>query len=133
MIEPADLFADRYELTGESGSVTFDSTGLTKGEPFEATDGLFQDTAWFKWTAPANGTVTFDTLATTTVGMDTVMYGFSGSSLGSLTTLDSNDDDTGTLSLISFSVTSGVTYSVQVGPYTGTSDGLITLSWSFAP
>ena len=83
--------------------------------------------AWWKWTAPKSGEVTFNTYSSY---IDTTMAAYRGSSLSSLTKLDSNDDSGGTYqSEITFSVTAGTDYFIAVDGYYG-EEGDITLSWN---
>lgn len=84
---------------------------------------------WYRWTAPANGTLT---LSTSGSGYDTVLAAYAGSSLGSLALRASNDDNGsgGLWSRITFEVMSGTTYRVAVDGYQGSS-GSVSLSGSF--
>ncbi len=83
--------------------------------------------AWWKWTAPKSGEVTFNTY---TSSIDTTMAAYRGIFISSLTKLDSNDDSGGTYqSEITFLVTAGTDYFIAVDGYNG-EEGDITLSWN---
>jgi hypothetical protein len=86
---------------------------------------------WWKWTAPANGNVTFTTSGS---AIDTLMGIYTGSSVNALTLIAYNDDEnypTIATSRATFAVTSGVTYHMAVDGYDGNS-GLLALGWNFA-
>jgi uncharacterized repeat protein (TIGR01451 family) len=119
-------------IVGAYGSTVCSNTGATgqSGEPLSYGGGALE-TVWYTWTAPATGTVTFDTCSTTT-NFDTTLQAFTGSAVNALSLLAQNDDSTsctGTRSLMSFAVTAGTTYRIQVDGYAN-SDGTFLLSWS---
>lgn len=136
LASPGAWAADAFpgtSISGASGSVTGTNTGAGSdpGEP--AASGTL-NTIWYSWVAPSTGTVTFETCSATQTNFDTFLQGFSGATLGTLTLLGSNDDacvhTAGALaSRISFAVTSGVTYSIQVDGFNGL-QGNYLLSWS---
>jgi hypothetical protein len=82
------------------------------------------NTAWWNWTAPANGTVTFDTGGSS---FDTVLAVYTGAAVGSLSQVACNDDAIGLQSSVTMAVTSGVTYRVQVDGF-GAATGNIVLN-----
>ena len=63
-----DNFANAWTLPGDSGAATSTNVGATgeSGEPSHVTDSNgahgTSSSVWFRWTAPASGSVTFDTL-----------------------------------------------------------------------
>ncbi|MCB1387165.1 MAG: DUF11 domain-containing protein [Nitratireductor sp.] len=130
-----DSFAGANAISGFSGSTVCNNVGATgeSGEP--ATYGTNTlNTIWYSWTAPADGTVTFDTCSIADTNFDTTLQAFTGSSVSALTTVARNDDHgscSSYQSLISFAVTAGTTYSVQVDGY-GTATGNFRLSWNLA-
>ena len=85
-----DLFANAQAVSGSSGTATGSNVGATKeaGEPNHA-GNAGGTSIWFRWTAPASGTATVDTL---TSSFDTLLGVYTGSSVSSLTTIASNDD-----------------------------------------
>lgn len=116
-------------ITGASGTLTASNataTGQT-GEPASIGGGNL-NSMWYSWTATATGTVTFQTCGGST-NFDTTLQAFTGTAVNALTTLASNDDSCSLQSLISFSVTSGTTYRIQVDGY-GSNTGTFTLAWS---
>ncbi len=125
-----DDFANRIALVGASASTTGNNTNASKetGEPNHAgrTGGR---SLWWTWTAPSTANVT---ISTADSNFDTLLGVYTGTTVGSLTTVSSNDDFGGTLqSQVSFSATSGTIYQVAVDGYSG-STGNIALSISAA-
>ena len=131
-------------ISGTSGSIGGSNVGATgqTGEPFVAVNGssLAQvNSIWYSWTAPATGTVIFQTCSSTSTNFDTVLAGFTGAAVNALTLLQRNDDTAGCLitsgsalgSRVSFAATSGVTYRIQVDGYT-TATGSFLLQWDLS-
>mgnify|MGYP006280856793 CR=1 FL=1 len=84
---------------------------------------------WYRWQAPAAGTLTVRTAGSS---FDTVLAVYTGTSLGSLTTIASNDDvswPADPSSIVSLTATAGTTYWFAVDGY-GTSRGSVALNWS---
>src|ERR1035437_973855 len=85
-----DNFANASVITGVSGTSSGSTVGATKepGEPNHAgnTGGA---SAWFRWVAPANGTVTFNTAGS---AFDTLLGVYIGTNLSALSLVASNDD-----------------------------------------
>lgn len=80
--QPAnDSFADAEELSGLYGTVT-NNLGQATGEPAEPSHAGFPaiQTIWYKWTAPRDGEVQWDTLASPG-GPDTVLAVYTGETL----------------------------------------------------
>src|SRR4051812_22829286 len=94
--QPAnDFFVAPLTLTGQSGSVMGDSAGATlePSEPlaigpfgFPIPSGA---SVWYRWIAPASGTVFFNTFTTP---FDTVLSSYSGTNILGLVQLGANDD-----------------------------------------
>jgi len=135
-----DNFASAIAITlsGTSATVTGYNTNATKesGEPNHAGNSGGRS-VWWKWTAPSTGTATLTTQGSL---FDTTLGVYTGSSVGSLTTIASNDDvQSGVVqySSVTFSATSGVTYYFGVDGFNA-SDGhgadcaAITLNLSFS-
>ncbi len=131
-----DAFAAAETLTGSAGAATGSNGTATKetGEPSHAGDPGGAS-IWYRWTAPSNGT-----LALTTSGsaIDTLLGLYTGSTVATLTTVASNDDDGAlrTSRIAARPVTSGVTYRIAVDGWGGgqaPSVGATRLEWSFTP
>ena len=122
-----DLFAGATTLRAATGSYSGTNREATKeaGEPKHA-GNAGGSSVWFKWTAPASGTATFDTFGS---GLDSLLAVYTGTSVGALTLVAQNDDATSAkwTSKLSFGAKAGTTYSIAVdgynsgsGPYLGT-------------
>ncbi len=114
-----DSFAGATALSAVTGTVTVPSTRATKeaGEPAHAgnTGGK---SLWWRW-SPGAGTAV---IATRGSSFDTLLGVYSGSALGSLTTVASNDDDEDSFaSYVRFNTAAGVTYWIAVDGYGGES------------
>ncbi|MDZ8069957.1 MAG: DUF4347 domain-containing protein [Nostoc sp. DedQUE08] len=123
-----DNFANRIVLSGNSGSSTGNNVGATSesGEPIQSGT---TNSVWWSWTAPASGTVVFDTFGS---NFDTYLYVYKGSALNSLSLVTSNDDSGGTTaSKVSFAVTAGTTYYISVDGYQSYT-GNIALNYAFS-
>lgn len=123
-----DNFASGQTLSGSAGSMNANNVGATK-EPSEPNHAGVPDNTslWYFWTAPANGTATFDTLQS---GFDTLLAVYTSGSLATLVPVASNDDSGGTLqSSVTFTAVSGTTYRIAIDGYSGAA-GAITLHWN---
>ena len=120
-------FSSRSGISGASGRVTGSNVGASKefGEPSHA-GNRGGASLWWSWTAPATGTVTFDTQGS---DFDTLLAVYTGSSVGALTEVDSDDDTIGRQSEVSFVAQQGVVYHIAVDGYSGVT-GSIVLNWS---
>ena len=104
------------------------------GEPLP-TEGLH--TAWWRWTAPADGWVTFDTLSFGALGgsvlSDSYLAVYTGASLGTLVTVKSNDNAApgNPLSSLTFYARTGTTYRIQLDSGAFGLYGKATLSMRF--
>ena len=74
---------------------------------------------WLAWTAPASGVVSVNTLGS---DFDTVLAIYTGTNVGNLTPVES-DDDSGTnhTSALSFNAVAGTTYRIAIAGYLATS------------
>ncbi len=131
-----DMYASPNVISGSSGTTTCTNTG-SSGETGEHNlSGSALETIWYQWTAPASGTVTFETCSAADTNFDTTLGLFQGG-FGSGNLLASNDDTTGCAtttttnraSRISYLVTAGQTYRIQVDGYNN-ADGSFRLTWS---
>ncbi len=122
-----DMFAKAMMLIGESGSVTATNAWATS-EPGELLSYSAGATVWWKWTAPANGSVVFDTAGSP---LDTVMGVYKGRTLSSLTQVAYDDDGGDTLeNRCTFECSADMTYYVCVGGMYG-AYGEFSLNWEF--
>ena len=125
-----DNFVDSIRLVGSLVSTTgtnVDATGEA-GEPDHAgvNFGISNliDSVWYEWRAPADGTVTINTLGS---NYDTSLAVYTGSAVNSLTEVASNDDFSLLQSQVNFSVIAGQTYQIAVDGFVG-AQGLIDLN-----
>lgn len=104
--------------TNEAATTEMDEPTPTSGSA---------ETTWFKFTADATGNITLDTNGS---GTDTNIDVYTGSSLAALS-LIASDDESGSgpgESLVTFAVTNGTTYYVQMSDWEGGTT--YTLNWS---
>ena len=83
---------------------------------------------WWSWTAPDDGMVTIDTAGS---DVDTLLAVYTGSIVGALAEVASNDDAVGVQSAVRFTAQRGVVYRIAVDGYDGAT-GSVVLSWSQA-
>ena len=131
-----DLYARALTLSGSSGSVAQSTVeaSVEAAEPFIA-GSAGGASLWYRWTAPADGTVSFDTAGST---FDDVLGVYTGSSLPTLSPVAGNDDFGGDpTAYVRARVTAGVTYSIGVDGSaccgTDLPVGTVALAWRFAP
>jgi hypothetical protein len=125
-----NTFSGATAASGSSGSLTGTSTGANKetGEPNHA--GLAGGkSVWYAWTAPAGGTVSFDTFGSS---FDTLLAVYAGTAVNALTAVTSNNDSGGPQSKVTFTATSGLVYRIAVDGNNGAS-GNVKISWLQAP
>ncbi len=125
---PNDNFAGAQALNGVAGSATGESTGATKEAPEPNHAGnAGGKSLWYSWTASGSGSATFDTIGSS---FDTLLAVYTGTSVGALTEVASNDDTrTNSQSRVSFTAVAGTVYRIAVDGYNGAS-GNIVLNWS---
>ncbi|NEQ86699.1 MAG: hypothetical protein F6K26_43590 [Moorea sp. SIO2I5] len=122
-----DNFADRISLNGTPVSTTGTNVGFTgePGEPDHAGISSPLNSAWWSWTAAADGIATIDTFGS---DYDTSLAVYTGSAVNSLTEIASNDDNGMSFqSAVQFTVTAGTTYQIAVDGFSS-STGLIDLN-----
>src|SRR5204863_436631 len=128
-----DGFANAIALSGADASRSGDTNVGATLEPGEDTAVAGQPagaSVWYAWTAPMAGVVVIDTA---TSGFDTLVGVYTGSAVGALTTVASNDDAKfPPTSLVRFSATSGTVYRIRVDGYRQTS-GTINLHLNEVP
>lgn len=110
--QPANDNFPGETLVGDSGSIQGTTIDATReaGEPYH--DGTSTPSVWYTWTAPATGGVEFSTCQA--ASFVTVLAIYSGSGLGSLTTLGSSSYDCGSGSRLAIPVTAGSTYHIVI-------------------
>src|ERR1051326_8342506 len=115
---PNDNFANRIVLTGANPlTATGSNAAATKepGEPNHA-GSMGGRSVWWSWSTPSNGTATITTAGST---FDTLLGVYTGSSVSTLTTIASNDQDPngGYTSAVSFNAGSNIAYQIAVDGY----------------
>jgi outer membrane protein assembly factor BamB len=121
-----DDFANRSRLVGSSltARAAAQSSTHENGEPIHG--GVAgTGSLWWTWTAPGGGSVTINTSGSTP---DTVLAIYTGSALGALTSVASNDDASGSdhTSAVTFTAVAGTTYQIAVERKSG--DGLVVVN-----
>jgi uncharacterized repeat protein (TIGR01451 family) len=131
-------------ITGTSGSFTSTNTGATgqAGEPStfgsNAANAAILNSIWYSWTAPASGTLNVQTCSSTLTNFDTTLNAYTGAAVNALTAIVGNDDACVNTtpqpyaSSISFAVTSGTTYRIQLDGYNGLT-GNYLFNYSMSP
>ncbi|GEP44286.1 Calx-beta domain-containing protein [Brevifollis gellanilyticus] len=121
-----DNFASAAVITGNTGTQAGTNVDATL-ETFEPS--LRYRSIWYSWTAPATGSVTFDTIGS---GFDTMLGIYTGTAVNELTTLATDDGSGGgSESLIILPVTSGTIYWIKIGSYALSHPGAPTmLRWT---
>ena len=120
-----DFFTNYTVIAGASGTQMGSNVGATHetNEPIHYLGSpLSRSSVWFRWTAPSNGVVTFDTIGSS---FDTILaaYTLMGTNTNVLNVVQiASDDDSGAgapffWSLITFPVTSGMDYYIAVDGY----------------
>ena len=84
---------------------------------------------WYRWTAPATGTVTRDASGSVHPALVAV---YQGSAVDALMVVRRSDDTTRSAEAVTFPATAGVTYRIAIDGAT-TAVGATTLAWRMAP
>ena len=132
---PNDMFVAATTIQGSSGSLqgtNIDAT-LELSEPGTCANCK---TVWYRWTAPANLSMTFDLVVPTVtqedILSDTVMGVYMGSDVASLTMLTWNDDISmergNRRSRVTFAAQAGQAYNIRIYGGSGI-EGTFLLSW----
>lgn len=115
-------FSAARTIAGAIGRESDSNFGATS----EANEPDPGNSIWFRWVPYTSGTVTFRTDGSS---FDTVLCVYTGNSLAALERVTCDDNSgTNNASLVSFSVTGGVTYYISVRG-AGDQAGLVLLSW----
>jgi hypothetical protein len=126
-----DSFALGTNISASGGNLVGNTTGASKesGEPSHGGTAGGRS-AWWKWTPAASGIATITTEGSS---FDTVLAAYTGSSVSSLTLVAQNDNSGSVkASLINFSVTAGVNYSIAVDG-SGGANGAVRLTVFIEP
>ena len=117
-----DGFSNPQTISGLSGRATGSNVGATDetGEP-PASWGT--KSVWWAWRAPANGTLTVDTIGSS---FNTTLSVFTAA----LVPIRFSDDSVGQQSRVTVAVTAGTSYRIRVAGDEGAT-GNIVLNWSF--
>ncbi|RYX85078.1 hypothetical protein EON83_07475 [bacterium] len=108
-----DNYASAQNISGVKGSTTGNTLGAY-WEDGETSHAGADSSVWFRWTAPANGAVTFDTIGT---NWDTELSAFTGTPIRTAKEVAQDRDGGGAngTSLMPFTVSAGATYYISVG------------------
>lgn len=123
-----DNFNSAITISGGQGMTNATNIRATKesGEANHA-GNVGGASIWYNWTAPTSGSVTLDTIGST---LDTLLAVYTGSSVGSLTSVASDHGSAGGgASRVVFSATSNTTYRIAVDGFNGAM-GNVTLNWN---
>lgn len=117
---PNNNFANATLLTGTAISVTGYNTLATKetGEPNHA-DNTGGHSVWWRWTAPASGTVSLNTRNSF---YDTTLAVYTGNTVNALTPIASDDDIVDGVvqaSELTFTAIAGTTYRIAIDGFDG--------------
>ena len=119
-----DHFANRSAFPSAGGPLLGSNANATResGEPSHA-GGTPSKSVWYTWTASASGPVTISTAGS---NFDTMLAVYTGSALGGLASVASNDDAPNvTTSLVAFTAALGTTYQIAVDGYAGAAGNIV--------
>jgi hypothetical protein len=125
---PNDNFANAQVITGSAGTLTGSNVGASKepGEPNHA-GNPGGASVWYSWTAPSSGAWRFDTFGSS---FDTLLAVYTGTSVGALSLVVSNDNfNGGDTSEVIFRAAGGTIYHIAVDGYNG-AVGSLVLNWA---
>ncbi|MFM8418502.1 MAG: immunoglobulin domain-containing protein, partial [Verrucomicrobiota bacterium] len=109
----------RVRAEGSNASATAEA-----GEPSASgpTSNIW-NTVWWKWTAPASGEVSIDTVGS---NFDTVLWIYAGGVLGNVAQIGVDDDGaTAKTSRVTFVAQAGVEYAIRVDGYHGETGSIV--------
>jgi hypothetical protein len=124
-----NAFADAEALTGRTAVVSGRNVDATKeaGEPDHAGDPGGAS-IWYSWTAPAAGEATLSCAS----DFDTLLAVYTGTAVGGLDEVESDDDACGEHSMLSFEASVGTAYRIAVDGVGGDT-GSLEFELSLAP
>ena len=132
VLAPAnDAFAAAQVLSGELGDLAASTKDATKeaGEPAHA-GNAGGASVWFRWTGTRTGRLT---VLTRQISFDSVIAVYTGTSVGGLTEIASNDDfGVSKASRVAFPVAPGTEYFIAVDGLNG-ANGPFALRWRQGP
>ena len=114
-----DDFANAVVLSGQNASRSGDTNvnaTLELGEPTTVAGAPAGASVWYQWTPASTGVATVDT---GTSDFDTLLAVYTGSAVGTLSPVASNDDAGDQTSSVSFSATAATVYRIRVDGYAG--------------
>jgi uncharacterized repeat protein (TIGR01451 family) len=120
-----DDFANAIVLAGTSISTT--GTNISSTKESNETNHAGNNggsSVWWSWTASSSVDITIDTFGS---DFNTTLAVYTGSQVDTLTTIASNDDNSGTTSQVTFTTVSGTTYYIVVDGFDA-EEGFIDLS-----
>jgi subtilisin family serine protease len=125
-----DDFQDAATVSGSTVSGSTANATRQLGEPAHGGTGG-SASIWYRWTAPATGTLTLTTQGSS---FDTLLGVYTGASVSTLSTLADNDDvASGTLwSRVTVSVSNGASYAIAIDGWGG-ARGTTILNLAFTP
>ena len=123
-----DAIAGQGVFPFNNASATTGTQGQNETLCYAFGSSAVNNDVWFAWTADASGVAVIDTCGLT--GVDTKIAAYDGSTCPTAGALACNDDTCGLQSSINFMVTSGTTYTLQVGTFPGASGGTGTFNVS---
>lgn len=128
---PNDLFVNAEPLAGATGRVSGSNLRASgeSGEPNHAGASLPVESVWYRWTAPADGTLSCDTYGSS---LDTTVAVYIGTAAHVLTLIAENNDSGGVQSFVSLAVTAGQVLSIAVDG-AGTAESQFSLNYLFQP
>jgi len=126
-----DYFTNALALTGAASATSGSTTGATKetGEPALIAGNVGGASVWFRWVAPASGTVVFSTEGSS---FDTLLAVYTGTNIATLNLAGANDDIQAPdrTSAVTFAAAAGTEYRIAVDGYNGVSGNYI-LRWLY--
>ncbi len=139
---PNDDFAAAVPLAGTSGHALYDNDWATTepGEPSTVAGERNTRSVWFRWTAPATGSLRVDTCMAPPTGVqaDVLLGVYRGTAVDGLTALAENDEGeacqswAGGPASVEIDVIAGTTYRVLMAGFDGAM-GEFDLRWALSP
>ena len=124
---PNDQFDAATAFTGDSMLASNVGASGESGEPNHVERSTPLASVWWRWTAPIDGIVEFNTAGS---NFDTTLAVYTGTRVASLTLRDANDDFIDRSSRVRFAITAGQTYSIAVDGYAAAQGAIhLNLIW----